>query len=92
MRPGSAPPGTTATCDLVFECEARRVADTPNLEAVSALYREGGWPVEVDRDAFTASYSAPTVGPPPWHLFQLTAHTVFGVAGAEPHGATRWRF
>ena len=92
MRPGSAPPGTTATCDLVFEGEARRVADTPKLEAVAALCREGGWPVEVDGDAFTASYSAPTVGPPPWHLFQLTAHTVFGVAGPEPHGATRWRF
>lgn len=34
--------------DLVFEGEARRVADTPTLEEVAAIYREGGWPVEVD--------------------------------------------
>jgi hypothetical protein len=48
--------------------------------------------VQVDGDAFTADYSAPGAGPPPWHLVLLTAHTVFGVAAAEPHGATRWRF
>ncbi|MBI5107014.1 MAG: pyridoxamine 5'-phosphate oxidase family protein [Solirubrobacterales bacterium] len=79
--------------DLVFEGEARRVVDAPALEAVAAHYRDpGGWPVRVDGDAFTAPYSAPSAGPPPWHLFRLTAHTVFGVAGAEPHGATRWRF
>jgi hypothetical protein len=46
----------------------------------------------VDGDAFTAPYSAPSAGPPPWRLFRLEAHTVFGVATAEPHGATRWRF
>lgn len=26
------------------------------------------------------------------HLYRLTFHTVFGVATAEPYGATRWRF
>ena len=78
--------------DLVFEGEARRVTDAPTLEAIAAVYREGGWPVQVEGDSFTAPYSAPSAGPPPWHLFRLTAHTVFGVAGAEPHGATRWRF
>jgi hypothetical protein len=79
--------------DLVFEREAERVTDTPTLEAVAALYRdEGGWPVQVEGDAFTAPFTAPSGGPPPWHLFRLTTHTVFGVAGVEPHGATRWRF
>jgi hypothetical protein len=48
--------------------------------------------VQVDGDTFTAPYSAPSARPPPWHLFRFTAHTVFGVATAEPHGATRWRF
>jgi hypothetical protein len=78
--------------DLVFEGDARRVADAPTLEALAAIYREGGWPVQVDGEAFTAPYSAPSAGPPPWHLFRLTVHTAFGVATAEPHGATRWRF
>ena len=78
--------------DLVFEGDAERVTDAPTLEALAAVYRKGGWPVEVDGDRFTAPYSAPSAGPPPWHLFRVTAHTVFGVASAEPHGATRWRF
>ncbi len=78
--------------DLVFEGDAHRVTDSPTLEAIASLYRESGWPVQVEHDAFTAPYSAPSGGPPPWHLFRITVHTVFGVAGAEPYGATRWRF
>ena len=78
--------------DLVVEGDARRVTDTPTLEAVATVYREGGWPVQVDGDTFTAPFSAPSAGPPPWHLFRLTAQTAFGVATAEPYGATRWRF
>ena len=80
--------------DLVFEGDAARVVDTPTLEAIAAIYRDEGrgWPVQVEGDAFTAPYTAPSGGPPPWHLFRITVHTVYGVAGAEPHGATRWRF
>jgi hypothetical protein len=78
--------------DLVFEGEAARVTDAETLHRVAAKYREDGWPAEVERDALTAPYSAPSAGPPPWHLYRLDFHTVFGVAGAEPHGATRWRF
>ena len=33
-----------------------------------------------------------SAGPPPWHLYFFTLRTAFGVATAEPHGATRWRF
>jgi hypothetical protein len=78
--------------DLVLEGEAVRVTDQPTLERVAAKYRESGWPAEVERDAFTAPFSAPSAGPPPWHLYRFMFHTVFGVATAEPNGATRWRF
>jgi hypothetical protein len=78
--------------DVVLEGEARRVTDASTLEAMAGVYRELGWPVEVDGDAFTAPYNAPSAGPPPWHLHRFTFHTAFAVAGAEPHGATRWRF
>lgn len=78
--------------DLVFEGTATRVTDTETLERTASLYREGGWPVEVEGDAFTAPFSAPSAGPPPWYLYRLDYETVFGVAGAEPNGATRWRF
>jgi Pyridoxamine 5'-phosphate oxidase len=84
--------GKLPDIDLVVEGEAHRVTDTPTLEALAALFRESGWPVEVEGDAFTAPFSAPSAGPPPWHLFRVEVHTVFGVATAEPHGATRWRF
>ncbi|WP_028920888.1 pyridoxamine 5'-phosphate oxidase family protein [Pseudonocardia acaciae] len=81
-----------AGIDLVVEGEAVRVTDAATLEAVAAAYRDGGWPAEVDGDAFTAPFSAPSAGPPPWQLYRFRFDTAFAVATAEPHGATRWRF
>ena len=78
--------------DLVLEGEAVRVTEPAALERLAATYRESGWPAEVSGDAFTAPFSAPSAGPPPWHLYRLVLHTAFGVAGEEPNGATRWRF
>ena len=76
----------------MLEGEAARATDPATLEAIAAIYRDGGWPAQVDGDAFTAPYSAPSAGPPPWNVYRFVFHTVFGVAGGEPHGATRWRF
>lgn len=78
--------------DVVVEGEASRVTDSATLEKLVSIYNSGGWPAEVEGDAFTAPFSAPSAGPPPWHLYRLVFSTVFGVATAEPHGATRWRF
>ena len=78
--------------DLALDGRAERVTDETTLRAVAAQYNDGGWPCEVDGDAFTAPYSAPSAGPPPWYLYRFTFHTVTAVATAEPHGATRWRF
>jgi hypothetical protein len=78
--------------DVVFEGEAARFTDRPTLERVVAVFRSGGWPAEVEGDAFTAPFNAPSAGPPPWHLYRFTFHKAIGVATAEPYGATRWRF
>ena len=78
--------------DLVLDGTAARVTDRPTLEQVASLYRAGGWPAQVEGEAFTAPFSAPSAGPPPWYLYRFTFHTAVGVATAEPHGATRWRF
>jgi hypothetical protein len=78
--------------DLVLEGKAVRITDAPTLETLAAIYRKLGWPAEVEGEAFTAPYSAPSAGPPPWYLYRLTIHSAVGVAGEEPHGATRWRF
>jgi hypothetical protein len=78
--------------DLVFEGEAARERDPATLEGLAARYRDLGWPVEVEADAFTAPFTAPSGGPPPWNVYRIAYHTVYGVASAEPNGATRWRF
>jgi hypothetical protein len=78
--------------DLVLEGRADRVTDPATVERLAAFYRDSGWPVEAQDDTFTGPYSAPSAGPPPWHLYRFTTTTAVGVATAEPHGATRWRF
>lgn len=78
--------------DLVMEGTATRVTDEATLARIAARYASGGWPATVSDGALTAPYSAPSAGPPPWDLYVVTPVTSFGVATAEPHGATRWRF
>jgi hypothetical protein len=90
-------PACTLSCrlpgiDLVLEGQAERVTDRDTLERLAAVYRDIGWPAEVEGEAFTAPYSAPSAGLPPWHLYRLSIHTAFGVAGTEPYGASRWSF
>ena len=79
--------------DLVFEGAAARITDSKTLERLAKHYREeGGWPAEVEGEGFTAPFTAPSAGPPPWNLYELEFDTVYGVAKVEPYGATRWRF
>lgn len=79
--------------DVVFEGEARRVTDADELERVAAAYRGGGWPAEMDGDAFTAPFTAPSGGPPPWNLYRIACTKVFGVGGAGGAAtATKWTF
>ncbi|MFI5782244.1 pyridoxamine 5'-phosphate oxidase family protein [Nocardia sp. NPDC051570] len=80
-----------AGLDLVVEGTAAVVTDARILERVAARYRELGWPATVEDGAFTAPYSAPSAGTPPWQLYFVTPSTAVGVATAEPYGATRWR-
>ena len=78
--------------DLVIEGKAARVIDEATLVRLAERYAAQGWPATVDDSALTAPHSAPSAGPPPWDLYAITPVTAFGVASAEPHGATRWRF
>jgi hypothetical protein len=90
------PRGTLAVrldgIDVVLEGEVRRVTDAKTLDTLAQMYRDGGWPATVEGDAFTAEFSAPSAGPPPWNLYRFHIDTAFGVATKEPWGATRWRF
>jgi hypothetical protein len=78
--------------DVVLEGSASLVVDRATLARLAKAYVDQGWPVKVSGAAFTAPYSAPSAGPPPWNLYVFKHRTAFGVATAEPQGATRWRF
>jgi uncharacterized pyridoxamine 5'-phosphate oxidase family protein len=78
--------------DLVVEGAATKVTDDSKLKRIAKRYNALGWPAAVEDGAFTAPYSAPSAGPPPWNLYEFTPKTAFGVATAEPFGATRWNF
>jgi hypothetical protein len=75
--------------DLTPDGEAARVTAPAILEQVASTYRGIGRPAEA---AFTAPYSAPSAGPPPWNVYVFELQTAFAVASEEPHGATRWQF
>jgi pyridoxine/pyridoxamine 5'-phosphate oxidase len=81
-----------AGIDLVVEGTAVRITDRPTLLRLAKRYADQGWPASVSGEALTAEYSAPSAGPPPWNLYVVRPITAFGVATAEPSGATRWRF
>jgi hypothetical protein len=78
--------------DLTLEGDAHQVTDAATLERIAAVYRSGGWPARVEDGGFNAPFMAPSAGPAPWHLYRLTLRKAYGVAGAEPYGATAWDF
>jgi hypothetical protein len=75
--------------DIVAEGEARIIRDEGELQRIAKLY--SGWGPQVRDGAFWHEYSAPSAGPPPWDVYEITPTTIFAVATVEPHGATRWR-
>jgi len=78
--------------DLIVEGKARRVTDKKTLERLVKRYNAQGWPARVEKNAFTAAFSAPSAGRPPWYVFEIAPVMAFGVSTGKPFGATRWRF
>src|SRR5919199_1865148 len=78
---------------LVVEGEAAKVRDEAKLNQVAAVYASKyGWHVTVRGGAFDADYGAPTAGPPPYEVYELTPTTAFGFGTEETFSPTRWRF
>jgi hypothetical protein len=90
VRPDGRP--HSAAVGAVYDGGDLYFTNTPTLERLAARYRDGGWPAQVEGDAFTAPFSAPSAGPPPWQLYRFRFDRAFGVATSEPWGATRWSF
>jgi nitroimidazol reductase NimA-like FMN-containing flavoprotein (pyridoxamine 5'-phosphate oxidase superfamily) len=90
--------------DVIIEGRATRVTDEAKLSRLADAYgSELHWPLEV-RDGAVVGDNAPTAGPPPYAVFEVTPTTVFGlpgIAGTEEGTSegsegtltpTRWRF
>jgi pyridoxine/pyridoxamine 5'-phosphate oxidase len=80
--------------DLVVEGEAHLVTDPSTVSVMAARWAAQGWPARVDDSgvALTADFSAPSAGPPPWHVYRITAQRATALQTVEPGGATRWTF
>jgi hypothetical protein len=75
--------------DIVAEGEAKTIRDEGELQRIATLFSD--WGPQVRDGAFWHEFSALSAGPPPWDVYEITPTTVYAVASAEPHGATRWR-
>jgi hypothetical protein len=74
--------------------EATAVTVPATVASMSGLWEAEVWPARADDTglALTAEYSAPSAGPPPWHVYRLTPRTATALGTVDPGGATRWRF
>jgi nitroimidazol reductase NimA-like FMN-containing flavoprotein (pyridoxamine 5'-phosphate oxidase superfamily) len=74
--------------DIVAEGEARIIRNEGDLQRIAKLFSD--WGPEVRDGAFWHEFSAPSAGPPPWDVYEITPTTVFAFSTGEPNGATRW--
>lgn len=74
--------------DLTVEGEALLVTDDDKLHRVATLF--DGWGPEVRDGGFHHEFSAPSAGPPPWYVYEVTPTTVFAFGTADPYGAARF--
>lgn len=80
--------------DIVIEGTTSWVDDRGVLELVAAAYdSKYGWPVSItDANMFDAPYGAPSAGPPPYRVYQITPAVVYGFGTADNLGARSTRF
>lgn len=80
--------------DLVVEGEAARVSDREKLLCVADVYTAQGWPATVRDGALDAPYSAPTTGPAPYDVYEVTPTVAFAFGTEEEtvNHSTRYRF
>jgi hypothetical protein len=81
--------------DVTLSGEAHRVSDPATVAEIAALWAKSGWPAQPDESGtgITAPFNAPTLGPPPWFVYEVKPATATAVGTAEDTpGSMRWRF
>jgi hypothetical protein len=85
----------TRNFDVMIAGEAQRVTDPKVIAEIAAVYAESGWPAEADESGtgLTAPFNAPTLGPPPWFVYEVKPRTATATGTSESTpGSMRWRF
>jgi nitroimidazol reductase NimA-like FMN-containing flavoprotein (pyridoxamine 5'-phosphate oxidase superfamily) len=78
--------------DLVVEGEATKVRDDATLHRLAEAYAtKYQWQVAVRDGAFFGD-GAPTAGPPPYEVYELTPAAAFSFGTDATFGAACWRF
>ncbi len=80
--------------DVVVEGTAQVVTDRGEVARFAEQAAADGWPCRVDDsgEALTAEFSAPSAGPPPWHVHRITPVSATVLKTVGDGGATRWTF
>jgi Pyridoxamine 5'-phosphate oxidase len=94
--PSAALAARAPAIDIVIEGTVTWIDDRQRLQRIGDAYRDKyGWPVTVTTDrAFDAPYGAPTAGPPPYRVYEITPAVAyaFGTGGNLGGRSTRYRF
>ncbi len=80
--------------DVVVEGTVAKVTDSAKLDRLAAIYRANGWPATVADGALDAPFSAPTTGPAPYNVYEVTPSIAFAFGTEEEtvNHSTRYRF
>ncbi|MEO8289214.1 MAG: pyridoxamine 5'-phosphate oxidase family protein [Chloroflexota bacterium] len=80
--------------DIVAEGTARITREEAKVQQFVAFSKSVGWPTEARGSTIDAPYHAPTTGPAPYDLYELTLRKVFalGITGEGVSHCTRYTF
>jgi uncharacterized pyridoxamine 5'-phosphate oxidase family protein len=96
LRPECSLAARAPAIDIVVEGSTTWVDDRHLLEQIASAYdSKYGWPVTITKDnMFDAPYGAPTAGPPPYRVYEITPRIVYGFGTSDNLGlrSTRFRF
>jgi Pyridoxamine 5'-phosphate oxidase len=93
-RPECSLTARATAIDIVIEGRTSWVTERDLLEQVAAAYdSKYGWPVTItDGDMFDAPYGAPTAGPPPYRVYQISPTRAYAFGTSDNLGVRSTRF
>ena len=93
-RPECSIAARAPAIDIVVEGPTSWVDDRNLLEQIATAYdSKYGWPVSItDENMFTAPYGAPTAGPPPYRVYEISPRLVYAFGTSDNLGVRSTRF